>query len=86
MPLGESMINTVKSNKSIRLDKSKHFRKSLGGYNKDKKVIKDLPKASPEQLKEIRQRLKKENRFLWVKVILLAIPTISLLVWMLFAS
>ncbi len=38
MPLGESMISTVKSNKSIMLDKSKRFRKTLGGYNKKRKI------------------------------------------------
>jgi len=55
MPLGESMISTVKSNKSIMLDKSKRFRKILGGYNKKRKIEYDLPKATPKQLIAIRK-------------------------------
>lgn len=85
MPLGESMISTIKSNKSIMLDKSKRFRKTSGGYNKNAKTEFDLPKASPSQLLEIRKRLKKENRILWVKTIILSIVLIAL-VWMHLAS
>lgn len=61
MPLGESMVSVLKSNKNIMLDKSKRFRKTLGGYGKNGKVEYNLPKATPEQLLEIRKRLKTEN-------------------------
>ena len=86
MPLGESMQSTVKSNKRIMLDKSKRFRKTLGGYGKNRKVEYDFPEATPEQLIAIRNRLKKENQILWLKIIGISTLIIITLFWMLFAS
>ena len=82
MPLGESMISTLKSNNKIKLDKSKRFRKTLGGYNKKKKVEYNLPTATPEQLENIRARIKKDNRLLWLKVVIVSKLVITALVWM----
>lgn len=79
------MQSTLKSNKSIMLDKSKRFRKTLGGYDKNRKVEFNFPKATPKKLREIRQKLKKENQVLWIKVLGSLILIITL-VWMLFAS
>ena len=45
MPLAESMISSLKSNKSVMLDKSKRFRKRLCGYNKNRKGNFDFPEA-----------------------------------------
>lgn len=50
------------------LDKSKRFRKRLGGYS-NKRAQYDFPKATPKQLTGIRKKLKKENQLLWIKVI-----------------
>lgn len=86
MPLGESMISILRSNKNIMLDKSKRFRKTLGGYNKNGKTEYNLPKATPEQLQEIRKKLKRENRIMWIKVVGVSSVIIIALVWMLFAS
>ena len=62
MPFGEAMLSTLKSNKRIRLDKSKRFRKTLGGYGPKLKVQYNFPKASSDQLKAIRDRLQAERR------------------------
>lgn len=86
MSLGGSMASTLKSNKSIMLDKSKRFRKSLGGYGKKRKIEYDLPEANPKLLRDIRKKIKKENQLLWVKVIGLTSIVLIGLVWMLFAS
>ncbi|WP_400076847.1 hypothetical protein [Winogradskyella sp. R77965] len=86
MSLGESMISTMKSNKSIMLDKSKRFKKTLGGYGKNKKLEYDFPTATPKQLRDIRQKLKKENQILWVKIIGLTIVISIALVWLFFTS
>ncbi len=32
MPFAESFSSTLKSNKAIMLDKSRHFRKTMGGF------------------------------------------------------
>ncbi|WP_296313578.1 hypothetical protein [Winogradskyella sp. UBA3174] len=85
MPPGESMISALKSNKSVMLDKSRRFRKTLGGYGKNRKTEYNLPKATPQQLRAIRQKIKKENQILWLKVIGLFIVIIVTLGWMLFA-
>ena len=76
------MISTIKSNKRIMLDKSKRFRKTLGGYNKNRKVDYDFPKATPEYLEEIRRKLKKENRILWIKITVISIVIIGCLLYM----
>tara|TARA_B100000809_G_C15110486_1_gene520406 strand:+ start:1568 stop:1786 length:219 start_codon:yes stop_codon:yes gene_type:complete len=62
MLLGESMISSLKSNKSIKLDKSKRFRKTLGGYGKNRKLEFDFPKANPELLEQIRLKIKKDYK------------------------
>jgi hypothetical protein len=62
MPLGESMISSLKSNKNIKLDKSKRFRKTLGGYGKNRKPEFDFPKVSPEVLEHIRLKSKKDYK------------------------
>lgn len=80
------MHSTLKSNKSIMLDKSKRFKKTVGGYGKNRKTEYNFPKASPKQLRDIRQKLKKENELLWIKIIGLSIVIIIALVWILFAS
>ena len=54
MPFGESMIGTLKSYTSIMLNQSKRFRKTLGGFNKQRQSTGNLPNATPQQLKEIR--------------------------------
>nr|WP_321231860.1 hypothetical protein [uncultured Psychroserpens sp.] len=62
MPLGESMISSLKSNKNIKLDKSSRFKKTLGGYGKNRKVTFDFPEASPELLEQIRIKAKKDYK------------------------
>lgn len=85
MPTGESMISTLKSNKNVMLDKSRRFRKTLGGYGKNRKTEYDFPKATPEQLKAIREKLKKENQLLWIKVIGLSAIIIIGVIWIFLA-
>ncbi|MFK7833041.1 MAG: hypothetical protein AB8B52_07185 [Winogradskyella sp.] len=87
MPLGEAMISSLKSNKSIRLDKSRRFRKTLGGYAKSKNTTCDVPKATPSQLKVIRQKLEKENQRLTIKTICIsAVISISLVLMFFYKS
>lgn len=70
MPLGESMISSLKSNKSIKLDKSSRFKKTLGGYGKNKSSKFDFPEATPELLVAIQLKIKKNyNRNLIVSSI-----------------
>ncbi|SDH03683.1 hypothetical protein SAMN04489796_1011228 [Winogradskyella thalassocola] len=82
MPLGGSMISTLKSNKNIMLDKSRRFRKTLGGYDKKRKVEYNFPKVTPQQLKMIRHKLKKENQILWLKVIGVSLLILGGLLWL----
>lgn len=88
MPTGESFLSTIKSNKAIMLDKSRRFRKTLGGYDWSKSPKLDLPKATPEQLKEIRLRIKLENRKIKLKqfviVLIITIPLTIALIYIMF--
>lgn len=86
MPLAESMISSLKSNKSVMLDKSKRFRKTLGGYDKGRKGNFDFPKATPEMLLEIRKNLKREQQKLWLKISIVLIIIKTPLIWILLAS
>lgn len=71
MPLSESMLSVIKSNKSIMLDKSKRFRKTLGGYDAKEKSKFNFPEATPQMIKELRLRLIKENKQRRLKQLLL---------------
>ena len=84
MPFSESMISVLKSNKSIMVDKSKRFRKTLGGYGKNRKPSYDFPKATPEQLLQIRQKMKRENRVLYAKVVIVTLIVFVGLLWVFF--
>lgn len=86
MPLAESMISSLKSNKRIMLDKSKRFRKTLGGYDKNRKRNYDFPEATPEMLLEIWKKLKRQQNILWLKISAVSTLVITILVWMLIAS
>ncbi|MBU2927548.1 hypothetical protein [Winogradskyella psychrotolerans] len=81
MPFAESMMSTLRSNKVIMLNKSKRFRKTLGGYDKQRKTEYNFPKATPEHLEQLRQKLKKENQILWGKVISVSLLCLGSLLW-----
>ena len=78
-------MNVINFNRK-QLPQRNKFVKRLGGYNANKKTEYNLPKATPKLLREIREKLKKENQVLWIKVIGLSTIIIISLVWMLFAS
>ncbi|WP_299119693.1 hypothetical protein [uncultured Winogradskyella sp.] len=81
----QTMITILKNNERM-LGKRTKFRKTLGGYGKNKKPEYDFPTATPKQLRDIRKKLKKENQILWVKIIGLTIVISIALVWLFFAS
>lgn len=62
MPFAESMISTLKSNKSVMLDKSKRFRNNLGGYNGGRVASYNLSEANCQNLKAIKAKLLKDRR------------------------
>ncbi|TBN05480.1 hypothetical protein EYD45_04170 [Hyunsoonleella flava] len=79
MPFVESFLSTVKSNKSIMLDKSKHFRKTMGGYKWSGKDQFNFSEATPEQLTEVRDKLLKERKKRNIKLgIVLLVIVISI--------
>ena len=63
------------------LDKSKHFRKTLGGFEWSGKHQFDFPKATPQQIQEIKEKIQKENRIRNAKlcVVLIIISIISIM-------
>lgn len=62
MPLIESMLSTLRSNKSIMIDKSKRFRKTKGGYGKTKGIEFNLPEATPRQLRSLKQAIRQHKQ------------------------
>ena len=81
MPLGESMISSLKSNKSIRLDKTSRFRKTPGGYEKNKTIVYDFPEATPELPESIKSKAIRERKILHLKTLLtFVIITIAILI------
>ncbi|KAA5824193.1 hypothetical protein FPF71_11310 [Algibacter amylolyticus] len=80
MPFGESFQSTIKSNKSIMLDKSRRFRKTLGGFDWSKSPRLNLPESTPEQLENIRLRTQQDNRNTVLKEFTLTLLLTPLLV------
>lgn len=70
MPLVESMLSVLRSNKSIMLDKSKRLRKTLRYNNESKNKQFDCPKASLKQLQLIKKRMKTQHKQLMKKRLL----------------
>lgn len=80
----QAMNIAIKNNRKL-LPRRDKFKTRLGGYNSKIKTEYNLPKATPKQLRDIRQKLKKENQLLWLKVIGLSTIIILSSVWLLFA-
>ena len=57
MPFGESFQSTIKSNKSIMLDKTRRFRKTSGSFDWSKSQQFNFVKATPEELKLIKEKI-----------------------------
>lgn len=70
MPFAESMLSTLRSNKAIMRDKSKHFRKSNRGLSDCSPEDFKFPNATKEDLMEIRRRIKKEQKTILIKRII----------------
>ncbi|MEP1489790.1 MAG: hypothetical protein ABJK28_15315 [Algibacter sp.] len=66
------------------LDKSKRFKKTLGGFDRSKRNQFDFPEATPEILLEIRTKIRKQQRRRNVKIgIGFVVLTGGILVWVL---
>ncbi len=81
MPLGESMISVLKSNKNLKLIKENRF-KSLAKWRKPKKTKYNFPEATPQVLREIRERLKKERKLRLIKQLVIFITIIGVFLFL----
>lgn len=66
-------MNTAIKNNNLMRTKREKFKKTLGGYGKNKKTEYNFPKATTKQLKEIARRLKEERKIRMIKVVALTI-------------
>ena len=82
MPLGESMISVLKSNKNLKLIKENRF-KSLAKWREPKKAEYNFPEATPQVLREIRERLKKERKQRFYKQLIVFIVIASIIFFVL---
>lgn len=63
------MHNVIKYNQSLRLDKSKHFKRTLGGYNLKRDTEKvAYEKPSTGYLKRLKRKLKREQELREFKI------------------
>ncbi|PKQ43768.1 hypothetical protein [Confluentibacter flavum] len=62
MPFGESFQSTIRSNKSIMLDKTKRFVKTPGSFDWTKSQQFNFPKSTPRQLKLIKEKIQLDKR------------------------
>lgn len=67
MPFVESFLTTIKNNKSIMSDKSRHFKKTLGGFKWSKNQF-DFPEVTKEGLQELRSNLQRQNNVRNIKL------------------
>jgi hypothetical protein len=81
MSSGGVFNSVIKSNKSIMLDKTKRFRKILGGFDSSESRQLNFKTATPEQLIEIKKRLQNENKqdrikqTIWFVIIILIVTS-----------
>ncbi len=67
-----SMIISIRNNLNL-LSKRNRLKNRLGGFNLEKKVEYNLPKATEKQLNAIANQLKEEHRIRMLKVVILTI-------------
>lgn len=75
-----SMITSVRNNLN-QLSSRKKLRNRLGGINFKKNTEYNFPKATTKQLKDLRKRLKEEQKSRMLKVVSLTIVLFVLLFW-----
>ncbi|RZN82812.1 MAG: hypothetical protein EVB11_07335 [Winogradskyella sp.] len=66
-------MNTSINNNRKQLPNRDRFKNRLGGYNRNEKTEYNLPKANAKQLKDIRRRLKEEQKIRMLKIIVLTV-------------
>lgn len=71
MPLGESMITTLRNNKLINLNREDRFASANNGSNKTKLDFDNLPKSTPDTIRRIQEKIKRENKLRQQKRLLL---------------
>ncbi|RYH75691.1 hypothetical protein EVU94_01655 [Flavobacteriaceae bacterium 144Ye] len=76
----QSMITILKNNEKMRNRRDK-FKKTLGGYDNKRKTEYDFPEATPEVLKEIKERLIKERKQRFIKIAILFTILLSLFIY-----
>lgn len=65
---GTGSMNIVLKNNRMLLRKREPFKRSLGGYS-DNKTEYNLPQASPQLLRHIKQRMVEERRARYLKIL-----------------
>jgi hypothetical protein len=68
----QAMNISIKNNNLMRSKRDK-FKRTLGGYSKANKTEFNLPEATPQILREIKERLQEERRLTTLKVLALAL-------------
>lgn len=81
----QAMITTLKNNEKMRSKRDK-FKRILGRNCSNVKPQYDFPEATPEILREIRNKLKKENQVIRIKILCATAVIIISLVWVFFTS
>jgi len=81
----QTMITTLKNNEKMRSKRDKFKRPLKSRYPKTKPEY-NFPKATPEMLRSIRERLIKENKIRMTKVIILTIILFSALIVLIVAD
>jgi len=79
MHFGDSFLSKIKSNKAIMLDKSRRFKKTSGSFDWSKSQQFDFQKATPQQLRVIKEKFRLENKRNRVKQLVIISITILLL-------
>ncbi|MBV7269217.1 hypothetical protein, partial [Winogradskyella luteola] len=64
-----SMITSIRNNLNL-LSKRNRLKNKLGGFNSEKKVEYNFPKATKKQLNDIAKQLKEEHRIRMLKVVI----------------
>ena len=71
-----AMITSLKNNKNLRRNRTRFDKDKLGGYGDFEKLEFNFPEATPQVLKEIRERLINERKIIRRKTIVVFISIV----------